>query len=221
MKKLYPVVHVETFSQAMDNVNLAHESGADGVFLINHSIGYDKLLHIHSTIAGAFKDFPIGINCLDLSPAEVISIVGNAAPMIWTDNALIVEGREEQPDAQAVKDLFAKAGYQGQYFGGVAFKYQKPVKDLESVTKIASQYVDVVTTSGAATGVAAPLEKLKRMKAILGEKFLAIASGITVDNVLDYTPFVDIFLVSTGISKDFLTLDAEKVKELADKIHSQ
>ena len=41
------------------------------------------------------------------------------------------------------------------YFGGVAFKYQRPVDDLAEATTKASRFIDVVTTSGAGTGHAA------------------------------------------------------------------
>lgn len=226
MKKLYPVIHVQGGLQALNNAKVAREAGADGVFLINHwmeSIPYTKLLYIQEELNDYFAGkFPIGVNCLDLDPVDTLYAFNNTltVPMLWADNAGIVEGNTAQTVAQEMKDAIVDTGWKGQYFGGVAFKYQREVTDLESVTKTAMQYVDIVTTSGSATGVAAPIEKLETMKRILGDKSLAIASGITVENVLDYTDFVDIFLVSTGISKDFLTLDPAKVRELSDKIHA-
>lgn len=221
MKKLYPVIHAESLGQALDNVNIAYDAKADGVFIINHGISANQLFAIHEALTVFFpKEFPIGMNCLDLTPVELISEIDNSVPMIWTDSALIVEGAEEQKEAQAVKEAIERRNWSGQYLGGVAFKYQMPVEDLEGVTKAAADYVDVICTSGPATGLSAPLEKIKRMKSVIPSKSLAIASGITVENVLDYMDFVDIFLVATGISRNFSNLDYIKTEELAKKIHS-
>jgi predicted TIM-barrel enzyme len=52
-----------------------------------------------------------------------------------------------------------------------------------------------------------------------GDYPLAIASGITPENIEKYLPYVDYFLVATGISKTFDEFDPEKRKLLAQKIH--
>ena len=45
------------------------------------------------------------------------------------------------------------------YFGGVAFKYQRRVNDTILATKIACQYMDVVTTSGIGIELAYKIQK--------------------------------------------------------------
>jgi predicted TIM-barrel enzyme len=76
--------------------------------------------------------------------------------------------------------------------------------------------MDVVTTSGEATGRAAEPAKLQAMHEEAGETPLGIASGITPDNVRAYTPYVTWFLVASGISVDFHNLSPELVKSLND-----
>ena len=119
-----------------------------------------------------------------------------------------------------VKNLINKINWKGLYFGGVAFKYQKPVNDLIKATKIACKYLDVITTSGTGTGIAAEPKKITTMAKIIKKKnkTLAIASGITIDNIKNYK-YVKYFLVATGISKDFFTFNSSLVKELSDKIN--
>ena len=69
------------------------------------------------------------------------------------------------------------------------------------------------------------MNKIQLMKDALGDFPLGIASGITLQNVEHYLPFVNAFLVSTGIcmndgkGEDFYRFDPEKVKALADVIH--
>lgn len=107
----------------------------------------------------------------------------------------------------------------GRYFGGVAFKTQVEIQDpkeLVAVVKAAMPFMDVVTTSGEGTGLAAEAVKTRLMKIAIGCKPLAIASGITPENVWDYLPFADAFLVATGVSKDFYTLDETRVRALVE-----
>jgi len=47
---------------------------------------------------------------------------------------------------------------------------------------------------------------------------LAIASGITTENVESYLPWVSDFLVASGISSSFTELDPDLTRELAEKI---
>ena len=87
----------------------------------------------------------------------------------------------------------------------------------QAATK-AARYMDVVTTSGPGTGHAASPDKISVMKHALGDHPLAIASGITPENVSDYLDIADCFLVATGIGKSFEELDAELVNALVQKI---
>ena len=79
--------------------------------------------------------------------------------------------------------------------------------------------MDVVTTSGPGTGQPATREKITRMKRALGAFPLAIASGITPENVGDYLEVADCFLVATGISTSFTELDPGRLRELVNRVH--
>ena len=60
-------------------------------------------------------------------------------------------------------------GWNGLYFGGTAFKKQRPVdpKDYARAASIAGNHMDVVTTSGIATGQSADLGKLDQFREAL------------------------------------------------------
>ena len=226
-KFLYPVIHVLNLEQALRNSKIAFDAGCDGVFLINHKledgtrpITYTDLLAIHAVVATAFPNWPVGINLLDLPTADVFQHLNPNVKMVWADNGEIDEAATKQPAAQAITQAREKSGWQGTYFGGVAFKYQRPVSDWSRAAAIGANHIDVVTTSGSATGQSAAVEKIKSMKQAIGEKPLALASGITAENVEQFIPWADIFLVATGISKSFYELDIEKVHRLADIVHN-
>jgi len=215
-----PVIHVQCREQAVRNATMAREAGADGVFLINHGITFGQLLEVHNAVEDAHRDWWIGVNCLDLDPEVVFARVSSLVAGVWVDNAMIREDQEDQPAAQAVLDSQRRNGWKGLYFGGVAFKYQRPVDDLRTAVVLARNYMDVVTTSGPGTGKPAHVEKIHTMKAALGDFALAIASGITPENVTDYLPFSDCYLVASGISRTFNELDPLMVKRLLDTVRS-
>jgi uncharacterized protein len=91
-----PVIHVESFEQALPNVQIAHEEDCDGVFLINHSISHGDLLGIYRQIRSRFPGWWIGVNCLTLPPQEVFQHVNADVSGIWVDNAMIDERTEMQ-----------------------------------------------------------------------------------------------------------------------------
>ena len=215
-----PVVHVTSEEQALRNARLAHEAHADGVFLINHGMRWEELLRIHEVVDRAVPGWWVGVNCLDLAPAEVFARISDRVAGVWVDNAGVREDQSEQVDAAAVTEAHAARGGAALYFGGVAFKYQRAVEDLPRAARIAAGYMDVVTTSGAGTGHAADVEKIRTMKQAVGPVPLAIASGITPENVGDYLPVADCFLVATGISISFDELDAAKLRALVDRVRA-
>ena len=215
---IHPVIHVCDESQAIENTEICWESGTDGAFLINHQVSHEELIEISKSAKQRFPEFWIGVNSLGHAPTELFE--HHHIDGIWVDNAGIEESSEDQYFAHQTLESRMKLGWKGTYFGGVAFKYQRQVNDLTRVTQIASDLVDVITTSGDGTGVPASVEKIKTMKNAAPDSPLAIASGITPENVADYMPYADCFLVATGISVCFNQLDVQRVRELVDVVRS-
>lgn len=75
-----------------------------------------------------------------------------------------------------------------------------------------------IATSGQGTGQAADIDKIRVMKQALGDFPLAIASGVTPDNIEDYLPHSDCYLVATGISRSFTQLDETLLDRLITRV---
>jgi len=222
---LLPVIHCDTLEQVRRNANIASTSDADGVFLIQNNATEDELFDIANTLYDEDTWLWIGVNCLRSSSFNAMKkiVVRPAIDGLWTDDAGIQDDvvHQDAVGAYAVKTAFHSMLNNRLYFGGVAFKGQQQPQSVEKTAVTASRYMDVVTTTGDMTGVPPSLDKIKRMRRAVGPSVsLAIASGITVDNVGLFLPYTDAFLVATGISRTWTELDPIKVKALANVIHA-
>ena len=212
-----PVVHVLDHEQALAGTETARSAGADGVWLISHgSVSGEELTALQSAIIDETGWLNIGVNCIGMPVEAVLGIADPRGIGVWADDA----GIHEEADVQRAADRVARRhpNYTGLYFGGVAFKDRAPVTDLARVARLAIPYVDVITTSGAGTGLAAPPEKIRTIREAAGDYPVAVASGITPENVHGYLPFTNAFLVATGISSDFHTLDPARTAALVKAV---
>ena len=98
----------------------------------------------------------------------------------------------------------------------VCFFFSLAVAEVGKAASLATKFMDVVTTSGSATGVAAGIKKISDMREGCCEAAMALASGVTPENASQYVPLVDAILVATGISQplDFYNLDPARLKAL-------
>ncbi len=69
--------------------------------------------------------------------------------------------------------------------------------------------MDVITTSGKGKNIETKIKALK--EACHKKCLLAVASGIRIENLECFLPYVDILMVSTCISNDFHKFDCKKM----------
>ncbi len=218
-----PVIHALDSVQVRKNIEIAMAEGAAGVFLINHDFGIEPFLPIVRETRQQFGDIWLGLNFLAVTGANAFPILGELAQSdcpidaYWADDARIDEHASEQWEAREIDLVRQESGWDGLYFGGTAFKKQREVApgDYRASARLAVNHMDVVTTSGVATGMEADHDKIRDFRAGVGDCALALASGVTPENAVQYGQ-VDCFLVATGINKDgdFYNIDAAKLAQL-------
>lgn len=220
-----PVIHVKDEEQAIHNIKIATSEGAQGVFLINHDFEFVDLLPILVNVRKKYPNLWMGANFLGVAGDIAFTVLGKLATndrchidAYWADNAWVDERVDlnEQEKGKKIEKCRKASGWDGLYFGGTAFKCQRRVPDdlLERAASYAVHFMDVVTTSGDATGISADVNKIIKIRNGCGDKAMAIASGITPSNASSYSLYADAFLVATGISKDFYNLDPTLLREL-------
>jgi uncharacterized protein len=220
-----PVVHVEYEEQALRNIAIARENGADGAFLINHQVGAPTLVSTYEEAQQEHRDFFLGVNILGFKPYNTLEFTLDRTPVagIWSDNAHATEpGRSHM--AQEFLNVRARYGWEGIYFGGVEFKGQQQLGDAALAAQRALPFVDVVTTSGVRTGLPPTVEKIVEMKDAIeqvpeySDTPLAIASGMSPENVRTYAR-ANVFFVFSAISRPGTeNFDPYRVREFADEM---
>ena len=225
---VFPVIHALDTIQVNTNVKIATAQGAAGIFLINHDFGPAELLPIIAGCRDAFPDTWIGVNflgvTLDHALPDIFDLQDKGCKIdgYWADDARIDERRavDDQPEANLIAE--SRSAWGGLYFGGTAFKKQRPVaeQDYPESARIAAQWMDVVTTSGVATGEEAGDEKMRIFRQAVGDTALGLASGVTPENVSIYGQYADAILVATGINydADFYNIDPAKLAQLMGRI---
>jgi 2-keto-3-deoxy-6-phosphogluconate aldolase len=228
-----PVIHVLDNEQTERNIAQAVEAGCPGVFLINHDFAVEQFLPIIRHARRQFPDYWIGVNFLAVTGLKAFPTLAQLGAEdirvdgYWADDARIDEKRpsDDQPEAGQISNTLNDCGWSGLYFGGTAFKKQREVDpaDYGSSAAIATAYMDVVTTSGVATGHSADLNKMEVFRSACGDTPIALASGITPENVEQYLPYIDATLVATGINlqDDFYNIDPNRLSTLMQIVQSQ
>jgi len=219
---ILPVIHTLNYQQAAYNIGVAMRVGAHGVFLINHDFEYEEMIPIIREIRIRFQWLWFGVSFPGVTGKDAFPILGGLEEQglhidaYFASNARIDETSDKQTQADEIKRLRDNCRWSGMYFGGTAFKMQREVqpKDYEKSAVLACQYMDVVTTSGVATDEAADFGKIQTFRTACGDHPLAVAAGVTVDNVTHYAPLLDAILIANGINHedDLYNIDPQKLQ---------
>ncbi|MEM7440138.1 MAG: adenine phosphoribosyltransferase [Pseudomonadota bacterium] len=218
-----PVIHVLNAQRTLANIDVLTDLGAAGCFLINHDFDVETFLPIVREVRAQRPDLWLGLNFLAVTGLRAFPTLadleaeGCKVDAYWADDARIDETQDVQSEARAIQD--ARNSWNGLYFGGTAFKKQRPVAEADygAAAGIAQHWMDVVCTSGQATGIEAEDTKIATFRRAIGDKALALASGITPENAHRYKE-VDCFMVATGINYDgnFYDIEAARLRRLLE-----
>ena len=96
------------------------------------------------------------------------------------------------------------------FFASIAFKYRPVEIDSLGAAAAALAAGFVPTTSGSATGYPPTVSKISSMVSVSAGT-LAVASGMTPENIAEYTRYLGAVLVATGVSVDDYRLDPAKL----------
>lgn len=209
--EVLPVIHIKTKTSALRQLELVLKAGADGAFFISH-MGEDKLVvDVADDAKRFFEDAKIGINLLSMNPVYACGeSVMYGLDMVWGDDMGFDSVRNSQTSNFISR--FAMEFPEKDVFASVAFKYRPKEQSPTAAAARALGFGFVPTTSGEATGSPPSVEKVAAMSKVVGGR-LAVASGLTPENIKAYAPYISHALVATGISKAEGEFDEGRLRE--------
>ncbi len=208
-KVLLPVIHVSSRIHVPDQITLALRGGAHGVWLICHGPG-DKtrqLIEAYKVARDSTLDW-IGLNFL--GETDPVSIIQEELPPIDYPGGLWIDQGVEESSSSFNTDKLR--GFYNRYrvacpksllFRGVAFKGQQPSypSGILAAVEVAKSGMDILTTSGPGTGHAPDIGKIREIHTAANGAPVAVASGLTPENIKRFIPYIDCAMVSTGVCK--------------------
>lgn len=207
-----PVIHHLDRETSIDQAALAFQAGADGVFLISHRGADNALFEPAAVIKSSYPEKRVGLNLLDSSAFNALRLVAaEGLDMVWADSPG-VDSKSSGIDAGLIR-AWLDAHRKVEFFGSVAFKYQPHEPNPAGAAVRAEKHGMLPTTSGEATGQPPTVAKAAAMYAALKNGRLAVASGMTPENVREYLPYFTHYLVATGVSRDHYHFDEGRLAE--------
>lgn len=207
--EIIPVIHMITEEQVFTNVDTCIKCGIEKVFIINHVVEVDELLNCACKVKNTYPDLWVGVNMLGLTAEQALIRSPIGINGIWSDSSLELHQSH----------LFKKHNpFGAMFFGGLAFKYQPQPTDLLTACNHATLLTHVATTSGEGTGKSPTTYKIKLIREYLGEHPMAIASGISSENIHLYKDLANYLLVASSITDKNEMIIEEKLIELKSKL---
>lgn len=211
-RTFYAVIHAHDVAHGCEQANRALDAGADGIALIDQYCTAEEVAAIAVRLKLRLPDrHRLLVNILN-DDAEALRIAEEIDCGIWAD--ALTETLQGCLSQGLAVDMTVLCGF--------GFKYQRET-DLETgyLLGLARQYRErfIYMTSGRATGLAPTSVWLRRLRALIGEDApLAIASGMTPENIGAYLGQASCFLVGTAIEDGEHRILPEKVRAIAEQI---
>src|SRR3989338_2276381 len=134
--RFFPVIHVVDTPQMIESITIAKAGGADGVFLIHHNMPAEDFSNFLKRVSLRihFGDFPIGVNFLGAFVARASQLYTREFFALWSDDSGVRENSKgvDTNITQHVLQEMKDKNPASEFFGGVAFKYQRQPKDLDA-----------------------------------------------------------------------------------------
>lgn len=216
-KIILPVVHViETSEDVFDQINFdenlsrCFSANVDGVFLVNNDCSSFSLINAYIYAKNKYPLKWIGLNYLGncyeaIHFAKYLNVDG-----LWLDNIGVFD--EDVNRAEFIQSYIQFIKLKALIFGGICFKYQRQPENPTLTASNASKFTDVITTSGNGTSHPIEIEKLQKIyDGVSNTNFIAVASGISCDNVRDILPYVDVFMMHTSVVDSDNLFDVNKL----------
>lgn len=211
-RRLHVVIHAKDDERGVFDAGVAIGAGARSLALIDQYCPIEEVQWIAAAVRRR------------LPRRESVQITVNhlmGTPPLWLEEL----NCDSWVDGISVQTNAVRPAGEYTTFGGLAFKGQYDPPEI--VERHLRDYAAdphprfVVTTSGPRTGEPPTTQKIDWFRSLMPEDArLAIASGMTVDNLPVFLPLATDFFVGTALEDHNLRVDPDKVRAMVALFHA-
>ena len=208
---------------ALADLDASFKGGADAVVLINEWCSFEEIDQTLTGVRQRHPDFPLGINYLG-DEKEPYGHEGSfklaekhRLQIVWTDFSGVDLIQERPPISLHEIEKYRALAPKAFYCSGVHMKYSTVLDPLKTVERSALQamgWVDGVIMTGPKTGVPADPTLVHRVRKMIGDYPLGLASGVSPQNAAQVRDLVDFCLVASSLQDENKRIVESKVRAL-------
>lgn len=219
-KKIWVVGYMNAgLAECIQDLENSFNNGADAI--VFEGSDYKKMDGLFTEIRKKYPTQIIGVDFLgpdenlytyketfDLAKKHNLQIA-------WTDFSGVDQIKEANDTN--LHDIQANTAANIFYVSGVHMKYSTLIDVNKTIEKSALQamgYVDGIILTGPKTGVAADPDKAARVKKVVHDYPVGLASGVSAENIKPFLPYIDFVLVNTSIADANHRIIPDKIKAL-------
>jgi membrane complex biogenesis BtpA family protein len=224
---------------AVDDARACEEGGADAVIIENFGdVPFSKGAVAPETVAAmavvgaALREavgLPLGFNVLRNDGHAALALCaacgGDFIRINVLSGAMVTDQGLIEGNAFAVTRLRRQLAPNAKIVADVHVKHASPLGSLpiEIAARDSAErgLADALVVSGAATGDAASLDELRRVRSACPEIPILVGSGVTMSNAGGYLEFADGIIVGTSVKRDATVsnpIDSRRVAALRQAI---
>lgn len=211
-------------TRALREISLYKEGGVDAIIVEDYFGTYPYLCWALETLQKMKLPLPYGVNCLNFDSLCFKLARDYRCDFLQLDS---VVGHVKPRDEATLDAFFAleRPACDACVMGGVRFKYQPVLSEhsVEEDIETAKGRCDAICVTGDATGMEAPIDKIRRFKAACGTTPLIVCSGMTEDNCTEQLMVADGAVVGSFFKdsgKDTGDVCAEKISRLMTRVRA-
>ncbi len=190
----------------------------DGVFLVNNDCSSLSLINAYIYAKQMYPKKWIGLNYLGncyeaMGFAKYLNVDG-----LWMDNIGVFDDNVNR--AKFIQSYIDGIDFRGLLFGGICFKYQVQPQSPEITAKNASRFAHIITTTGKGNSHPVEIEKVRQIyNAVNNTNFIAVASGISPENIREILPYVNVFMMHSSVINETGLFDKLKLEQLVQIVN--
>lgn len=218
-KIILPVLACYSIEQFIENIKIMNDyyetEKISGIFILSTNIELSDFEIVYKQSKQLYPKLWIGVNLIGENIFKSLEFIKKYNPDgMWTDNSYLYN-EKNIGICELILNQFQKYNWKGLYFGGVMFKYSKHCNNFNpEVIKLTNKYMDILTTSGDATGIEISEKKLDFINLNAENICIAIASGINENNIKKISEKANIFIVRSSIVDSNNNIELSKLDNL-------